>query len=71
MTIGAFLSLAGAASAQQQSFSPSNLPLVMTAYVEAAIDMHAAYETCAPADKRPGDWDQGSALLSSRSKGLA
>lgn len=67
--IGAFLSLVGSASAQQQSFSPSTLPLVMTAYVEASIDMRAAYETCAPADKRPAEWEQGSALLIESLKG--
>lgn len=64
MTVGTLLSaIASAAPAQQPGFSAANLPLVMTAYVEAAIDMRAAYETCAPADKRPAEWDQGSALL--------
>lgn len=68
MTVGALL--AGTpAVAQQPGFSAANLPLVMTAYVEAAIDMRAAYETCAPADKRPAEWEQGSALLIESLKG--
>ena len=69
MLIGSYFSLLGLASAQQPGFSPANLPLVMTAYVEAAVDMRAAYETCAPADKRPAEWDQGSALLIESLKG--
>ncbi len=65
-----FSSLAAApASAQQPGFSFIDLPIVMTAYVEAAIDMRAAYETCAPADKRPGEWEAGSALLVGSLKG--
>ncbi|KGF67205.1 hypothetical protein LL06_23640 [Hoeflea sp. BAL378] len=51
------------AAAQQPGFSAADLPVVMTAYVEAVIDMRAAYETCAPADKRPADWEQGADLL--------
>jgi hypothetical protein len=51
------------ASGRDRAFSAADLPLVMTAYVEAAIDMRAAYETCAAADKRPADWERGSALL--------
>lgn len=51
------------AAAQQPGFSATDLPVVMTAYVEAAIDVRAAYETCAPADKRPAEWEQGAALL--------
>jgi hypothetical protein len=51
------------AFAQQPGFSAADLPIVMAAYVEAVIDMRAAYETCAPTDKRPGEWDQGAALL--------
>jgi hypothetical protein len=57
------------ASAQQPGFSPTDLPIVMTAYVEAVVDMRAAYETCAPADKRPGEWKAGSALLVASLKG--
>jgi hypothetical protein len=57
------------ASAQQPGFSFIDLPIVMTAYVEAVVDMRAAYETCAPADKRPGDWEAGSALLVESLKG--
>lgn len=56
-------------SAQQPGFSIIDLPIVMTAYVEAVIDMRAAYETCAPADKRPGAWDEGSGLLVASLKG--
>ena len=56
------LTLAAPAAAQDRALSAADLPLVMTAYVEAAIDMRAAYETCAPADKRPGEWEQGAAL---------
>ena len=52
MTVGTLLSaIASAAPAQQPGFSAANLPLVMTAYVEAAIDMRAAYETCAPSTR--------------------
>lgn len=51
------------ATAQQPGFSATDLPIVMTAYVEAAIDVRAAYEGCAPADKRPAEWDEGAALL--------
>ncbi|MBX3532433.1 MAG: hypothetical protein KF849_17670 [Rhizobiaceae bacterium] len=69
MSVGALLSVTLSASAQQPGFSFIDLPIVMTAYVEAAIDMHAAYETCAPADKRPGEWEQGSALLMESLKG--
>ena len=61
--VGACLSSIGSASAQQPGFSAQNLPLVMTAYVEAVVDMRAAYETCVQADKRPAEWEQGSALL--------
>jgi hypothetical protein len=57
------------ASAQQPGFSATDLPIVMTAYIEAVVDMRAAYETCAPADKRPGDWEAGSALLVASLKG--
>lgn len=71
--LGVLVSMAGTASAQQPGFSSANLPLVMTAYVEAVVDMHAAYETCAPADKRPAEWERGSALLieSLRAAGLS
>lgn len=57
------------AIAQQPGFSFTELPIVMTAYVEAAIDMRAAYETCAPADKRPGEWEAGADLLVGSLKG--
>lgn len=53
----------GPAAAQQPGFSAVDLPIVMAAYVEAAIDLRAAYETCMPADKRPAEWAQGAALL--------
>lgn len=61
--------LTGAASAQQRTLSAADLPLVMTAYVEAAIDMRAAYETCAPADRRPAEWERGAALLAASLRG--
>lgn len=67
--VGACLSSIGTASAQQPGFSVENLPLVMTAYVEAVVDMRAAYETCATADKRPAEWEQGSELLVESLKG--
>jgi len=51
------------AAAQEPGFSAADLPVVMTAYVEAVIDMRAAYEACAPADKRPGEWEKGADLL--------
>ena len=38
MTVGALLSAMTSASAQQPGFSFTDLPIVMTAYVEAAID---------------------------------
>ena len=66
MILGALLAagpVTPPAAAYQPGFSAANLPLVMTAYVEAVIDMRAAYESCASADKRPADWEQGSALL--------
>lgn len=69
MTVGVLLSAMTSASAQQPGFSFIDLPIVMNAYVEATIDMRAAYETCAPADKRPGEWEQGSALLVESLKG--
>jgi hypothetical protein len=69
MTIGAFLALVCPAHAQQPGFSFIDLPIVMTAYVEAAIDMRAAYETCAPVDKRPGEWEAGADLLVESLKG--
>lgn len=53
----------GPAAAQQPGFSAVDLPIVMAAYVEAAIDMRAVYETCTPTDKRPAQWEQGAALL--------
>lgn len=67
--VGTCLSSIGSASAQQPGFSADNLPLVMTAYVEAIVDMRSAHETCAPADKRPAEWEQGSALLVGSLKG--
>lgn len=67
--LGAVLAAATPALAQQRGFSPTDLPIVMTAYVEAVIDMRAAYETCAPADKRPGEWEEGAALLIESLKG--
>lgn len=64
--VGALL-LATAASqpaaAQERGFSANDLPVVMTAYVDATIDMRAVYEACVPVDKRPGDWEQGADLL--------
>ncbi len=68
--VGMLLSLATqSAYAQQPGFSFIDLPIAMTAYVEAAIDMRAAYETCAPAEKRPGEWKAGSDLLIASLKG--
>lgn len=67
--LGAVLAAATPALAQQRGFSATDLPIVMTAYVEAVIDMRAAYETCAAADKRPGEWEQGAALLIESLKG--
>jgi hypothetical protein len=63
MTVGLVFAAVASASAQQPGFSAADLPVVMSAYVDAAIDMRAAYETCAPADKRPGQWEEGAALL--------
>lgn len=61
--IGAFFVPALPADAQERAFSAADLPVVMTAYVEAVVDMRAAYETCAPEDKRPKEWERGAALL--------
>jgi hypothetical protein len=67
--LGAVLAAATHALAQQRGFSATDLPIVMTAYVEAVIDMRAVYETCGAADKRPGEWEQGAALLIGSLKG--
>ncbi|MBX3579186.1 MAG: hypothetical protein KF723_18455 [Rhizobiaceae bacterium] len=67
--IGGMLAAITPAASQQPGFSFIDLPIVMSAYVEAVIDMRAAYETCAPADKRPGEWEAGSALLTGSLKG--
>jgi len=72
MIFGALLPIAAAnqpAAAQQRGFSATDLPIVMTAYVEAVVDIRAAYETCAAPDKRPGGWDEGAALLIASVKG--
>jgi hypothetical protein len=66
----AVLSGAQPAAAQQRGFSPTDLPIVMTAYVDAVIDMRAVYETCLPANKRPAEWEQGSELLIESLKGV-
>lgn len=57
------------AAAQQRGFSATDLPIVMTAYVDTVIDMRAAYETCAAADKRPAEWERGAELLIESLKG--